>query len=324
MTTLIQWLIQERHLDASLLNTMGIKEITHDRLGHAVVFPYIKNNKPYAGKFRTKDKKFSSSKGISRGLYNEDCLRENKDQPIVITEGEIDAISCIQSGFTRTVSVPDGWTQQGNKIEALVEAENLLTDAPYIIVANDTDEAGESLPRAVNALLRSKDVRYVTWPKGCKDANDVLINHGVDILNQCLSNAKSIDPDGGIITGFSDLPPLSARRLLHTGQEWLDEFLCFELGAISVLTGTPGTGKSTFSNFLAYHIASHENARVGLIGFETHPHRTRDHGSVQSIKIIDLTKLEEFDDRGSSTQTYRAEAQNRPNSYNGFRWSQTS
>ena len=46
---------------------------------------------------------------------------------------------------------------------------------------------------------------------------------------------------------------------------------------MSVGIGTPGSGKSTFTTFLAYQIARHEEVRVGFLAFETHPHRTRDH-----------------------------------------------
>jgi twinkle protein len=46
---------------------------------------------------------------------------------------------------------------------------------------------------------------------------------------------------------------------------------------MSVGTGTPGSGKSTFTTFAAYHVAKTEGVRVGLLSFETHPHRTRDH-----------------------------------------------
>ena len=46
---------------------------------------------------------------------------------------------------------------------------------------------------------------------------------------------------------------------------------------MSVGTGTPGAGKSTLTTFAAYHVAKNENIRVGLLSFETHPHRTRDH-----------------------------------------------
>jgi twinkle protein len=53
--------------------------------------------------------------------------------------------------------------------------------------------------------------------------------------------------------------------------------MAFEVGAMSVGTGTPGSGKSTFTTFAAFHIANHEQIKVGMLSFETHPYRTRDH-----------------------------------------------
>jgi twinkle protein len=159
----------------------------------------------------------------------------------------------------------------------LLAEEDRLRKSPCVIVAGDNDEAGESLPRTVANILKGHDVRSVTWPKGCKDANDVLCLLGEGALSDCLNRAQRIDPPGGIITGFSDLPPLSARRVLRGGTDLLDARAAMELGAMSVITGTPGAGKSTFTTFLAHHITVTEGVRCGLLSFETHPHRTRDH-----------------------------------------------
>jgi twinkle protein len=52
--------------------------------------------------------------------------------------------------------------------------------------------------------------------------------------------------------------------------------LAFEIGAMSVATGTPGAGKSTFTTFAAYQTAISEHIRVGLMSFETHPYQIRD------------------------------------------------
>jgi twinkle protein len=30
----------------------------------------------------------------------------------------------------------------------------------------------------------------VTWPQGCKDANDVLRQHGADVLKGCIDHAE--------------------------------------------------------------------------------------------------------------------------------------
>lgn len=270
------WLTEVRKLDADLLSAMGVKEIEHPQMGPAVAFPYLRGGKPYAAKFRTVLKQFRSTTGVSRGLFNEDDLRRMQSLPVVICEGEIDALSVMQAGFERAVSVPDGWTAEGNKTDALLEAETLLRESPFVIVAADADEAGESLPRAVANILQGHDVRWARWPDGCKDANDVLMQHGEGALAACLNAATRVDPPGGVITGISDMPPLSDRRVLRIGAYPFDYAVAMELGAMSVWTGIPGSGKSTFLTWAAERISLNENIRVGMLAFETHPHDLRD------------------------------------------------
>jgi len=273
----MKWLQEVRKLDGALLADMGIKTVQHPNLGPCLAFPYRVQGESRAAKFRTVEKQWRSTQGVTRGLYNADALSQRPDLPIVITEGEIDCLTVMQSGFVRAVSLPDGWTEKGNKTDAILEAENLLRESPFVIVAGDNDTAGESLPKAVANVLAGHDVRAAYWPKGCKDANDVLMALGEGAVAECLNAAKRIDPPGGFITGLSDLPPLSDRRVLRSGIEWVDKRIAFEIGAISVGTGTPGAGKSTFTTWALYHVARNEGARIGMLSFETHPHRTRDH-----------------------------------------------
>lgn len=271
-----EWLTKQRGLSAELLEHMHVRPVEHPTLGMAVQFPYVRAGKPYAAKFRSADRKdWRSSQGVSRGLFNEESLR-TQEGPAVITEGEIDALSVMQAGYLRAVSLPDGWTADGEKRGSILDAEADFRRAPWVIVAGDNDEAGKSLPKTVANILAGHDVRYAKWPDGCKDANDVLTKYGEGELARCLIEAKSIDPSGGFITGISDLPPLPERRVLRVGMKPFDYVLAFEVGAISVGTGTPGAGKSTLTTFAAYHVAMHENIRVGMLAFETHPHRVRD------------------------------------------------
>lgn len=273
-----EWLAQVRKLDPALTEAMGVTRKDHPGMdGPAVVFPYVRGGKPYAAKWRRIDgKDFRATANVSRGLYNEDALRSGTG-PVVITEGEVDALSCIQAGYTRTVSVPDGWSETSDKRAALVEAEDRLRRSECVIVAGDDDAAGRGLPKAVANILAGHDVRYARWPEGCKDANDVLVRYGEGELARCLADAQRIDPAGGYITGISDMPPLPDRRVLRMGMSPFDYVLAFEVGAMSVGTGTPGAGKSTLMTFAAYHIAKAENVRVGFLAFETHPYRLRDH-----------------------------------------------
>lgn len=277
MTDVRKWLTEIRKLDGNLLDHMGVGARSIPGLGEAVAFPYRRNGKPYAGKFRAVDRKdFRSTQGVSRGFFNEDALKSGTG-PIVITEGEIDTLSVMQAGHCRCVSLPDGWTADGTKRQCLIDAEAAFRAAPYVIVAGDNDEAGASLPKAVANILLGHDVRFVEWPDGCKDANEVLCKFGVGELARCLTEAKRLDPEGGFITGISDMPPLPSRRVLRIGETPYDSVLAFEVGAMSVATGTPGSGKSTFATFAAYRIAKSENVTVGMLAFETHPYRIRDH-----------------------------------------------
>ena len=273
MTDVMKWLQEVRKLDGALLSAMRVQARDN---GTMAAFPYLRDGKPYAAKFRTIDKRFSSTKGVSRGFYNADALTRDKDQPIVITEGEIDCLTVLQSGFLRAVSLPDGWTEQGNKTEVLTEAEEALRQSPFVIVAGDNDKAGESLPRAVANILAGHDVRYAEWPEGCKDANDVLMAFGEGEVSRCLNAAKRVDPPGGTISGFSDLPPMSAQRVLRIGRDPFDKVIALEVGELSIWTGLPGFGKSTLLTWVADEVSRNEGVRVGMIGFETHPFRIRD------------------------------------------------
>lgn len=275
-TDVMTWLKKVRKLDDQLLQEMQVTERQHQKLGAVAAFPYRREGAIYAAKFRTTDKKFLSTAGVSRGLYNADALSRDEDQPIVITEGEIDCLSVMQAGFLRAVSLPDGWTEDGGKTEVLMEAQEAFRRSPYVLVAGDSDKAGASLPRAVANVLSGHDVRYCKWPDGCKDPNDVLVQFGEGDLAACLNGAERIDPPGGLITGFSNLPPMSKRRVLKVGENPFDELVGFEMGEMSVLTGLPGFGKSTFANWVLDRVSVNEGVRIGSIAFETHAHRFRD------------------------------------------------
>ena len=269
-----KYLIEERCLGEDVLSSMQVTTKEFGNLGFGVSFPYLRGGVVYAEKFRTEDKRFLSTKDVSRGMYNEDALK--LDGAVVIVEGEIDCLSVIQSGWKKCISLPNGWSENATSSDPLVEVKEQLESCSTIVVAGDNDRSGEGLPAFVSRMLIGHDVRYVEWPEGCKDANDVLCQYGPTDVLYYLQNAVKIDPEGGRITSLANLPPMSERRVLRTGT-FADNRVALELGSMSVLTGYPGTGKSTLSTWLAYKTAINEKVNVGLFSFETHPHRTRDH-----------------------------------------------
>lgn len=285
-TNVWDWLESVRGLDAGLCERMGVRAANHPKLGPGVAVPYIKGGERYAEKFRPfAEKTFRwHPVDVPHGLFNADALTDETmaGQPIIITEGEFDALAVIQAGFPRAVSVPDGWSGTADgadnaKMKSLVAAEPLLMQSPCVIIAADADETGQAFTRAVAALLEPHPVRVATWPEGCKDANDVLRRHDSGALAKALNAAKLVDPPGGIITGFSDMPPISQRRIMRLGLDPFDRGLAFEEGAMSVCTGIPGFGKSTFVRFCAHHLTRNEAVRIGAMEFENSMTAMRGH-----------------------------------------------
>lgn len=306
------WL-ESRGLDVELLATMGFTAGDLSGVPH-VSIPYIRDGGRYLAKYRpaNSDKRFHCRpSGVSKSLFNVDALRAHPSLPVVITEGEFDAASCIQSGWMRSVSIPDGWSEQldedaaqspGAKMQPLIEVEAELRAAPFVIIASDADKVGAAFVRAMVAFLEGCDVRSCRWPEGCKDPNDVLRIHGPAVLNERLLAAEQVDPPGASIYALDELPPMDSRRVLRTGQRTLDRFAAFEIGAISVLTGVPGAGKTTFATFIADQVRRHEGVRVGIAAFETHPHRIRDHlARIDGAAWDDLRDL----DRASLSDWFR-------------------
>ena len=104
-------LLEERGLDPELAARLGWTG--SDRLGPSTIsIPYIRHGEIANHKYRTLQgqKRFSQDPDAVKCLWNYDVLADEtlKDHPVVITEGELDALAAIQCGFPRTVSVPDG------------------------------------------------------------------------------------------------------------------------------------------------------------------------------------------------------------------------
>ena len=65
-------------------------------------------------------------------------------ETIIITEGEMDALSLVECGFMNVVSVPDGAPAEGSKpsdkkFSYLLSAEEHLMNAETVILCTDSD-----------------------------------------------------------------------------------------------------------------------------------------------------------------------------------------
>ena len=115
-----------------------------DENGNIVVFPFIERGSIVAEKYRAAGKKFWQRKDGRRTFWNADVLDDPAldHYPLIITEGEIDAITAIDCGFPLTVSVPDGApaVRDGEDPEELAEADpERERDGKFEFVWNNRD-----------------------------------------------------------------------------------------------------------------------------------------------------------------------------------------
>ena len=93
-------------------NRQADGSVIPDGNGNIVVFPFLERGVVVNEKYRGPGKKFWQRAGGRRTFWNSDALDdpalEAGHQALVITEGEIDALTAIECGFPLSVSVPDG------------------------------------------------------------------------------------------------------------------------------------------------------------------------------------------------------------------------
>ena len=171
---------------------------------------------------------------------------------LVITEGQIDSLSCTAAGIPNAVSVPTG----KNGFTWVPYCWDFIAKYQVIVVFGDNENGHITLAEELAA--RWPDKVRVVQPEdyqGCKDANDLLREHGTEALKSAVANAKRIADDR--IKRVADVESKDISKIpgIQTGIESLDQVLDgrLRLGQLVILTGRRGNGKSTFGSMLAVH-----------------------------------------------------------------------
>ena len=247
---------------------------------------------PYDGfsKFRGLKKNFwIEPKGARLRLWNVEGLRElpsRPSEPLVITEGEFDAIAVAQACGGYVVSVPNGVAgkrsegeiviAEDNRFAYLWEGERLIQEVEQfdkIILCTDGDEPGLILRDELALRIGETRCWYVTYPDGCKDANDVLQIHGKEGLQALLDGAKPMRP--GHLVRPEDVPPKANIQSFSTGWPFLDKHLKFERPELLVVTGEPNHGKGQFVRCLTFNLAEAHGWRTAFLTPEDPAHRVK-------------------------------------------------
>ena len=258
----VKW-FNGRKITQPTLNKMNI--YTENGYIH---FPYFYNNIVKNIKSRDKNKSFLLVKDAERIFYNLDCVKEYDN--IIITEGEIDALSFIEVGLNNVISVPNGASTSCDYLDDYID----LFENKTISIAVDYDNKGLILR---NELIRrfGSEMCYLIKFKDCKDANEYLMKYG-SLALQDAYNSKEQIPVEGIIDlekSYDDIYSLYVNGM-QKGKEIndkLDEYITWETGRLCVVTGIPNHGKSEYVDEIIVKLNHLHNWKVGIFSPENYP-----------------------------------------------------
>lgn len=231
---------------------------------NTIQYPYFYGGEVVNIKYRTGDKRFRQEKDARKCLYNYDnALKSNGDR-LILTEGEGDTLALHEVGYRAVVSVPDGaptpeTRNYTSKFSFLEGAEDLFDRFKWIILAVDADAPGRRLEEELARRLGVERCLRIAWPEGCKDANDVLMQKGAAVLRQVI-DAATMFPVKGVAT-VEDLwaavfdrhgkPEVAGA---YCGWPNSEGVLNIEPGQMTVVTGIPSHGKSTWIDALRINL----------------------------------------------------------------------
>ena len=182
--------------------------------------------------------------------------RINVNSPLLICEGEPDCLSAIEAGFKNAVSVPLG----SSNLHWINENLEWLDQFESIIICADNDDAGVKMQKECVPRLgswRTKVVDIPVIPIGntglvTKDLNEILYVCGKDKVLELILDAK--DSPVPSVADLSDVEPTEYEDVdgVTTGLKAIDdELMRLFFGTLTIVSGQPGSGKSSLLTQLA-------------------------------------------------------------------------
>jgi len=215
---------------------------------NAIKFNYFMGGELVNIKYRDGRKNFKLYKGAEKVFYNIDSIVGY--EYCVIVEGEMDVLALHEAGITNAISVPNGATLNTNNLEYLDNCIDYFEDKEKIILAVDSDEAGQALQTELIRRLGS-EVCYITTFDDCKDANEYLLKYGKERLSDRIARSKPVPLEN--VTTFKDIEDEVTDFVrngfkpgFQIGLENFDSIFSTYTGQFITVTGIPSSGKSDF------------------------------------------------------------------------------
>lgn len=255
---------EKRNISKNTIDYVGVKENNN-----CVVFEYRNElGEHLANKYRKTKKSEGPKMWFEKGtnvntLFNMDKI--NISEPLLITEGEFDCLSAIESGFKNAVSIPSGVNGTN---EWITSNWTFIEQFEEIIIWFDNDEAGIKGAREVFNRLPNSSVKIVRC-EVANDINELLHKYGKLAVLKQIEKASTPVLEGVATLDMIEDFDVHEAETLKTGIEYIDDKLVgMVFGSLNVLSGRNGSGKSTILNQIYIAEAIHQGYKTFLFSGE--------------------------------------------------------
>lgn len=250
------------YLASRHLSEGTIKAFRLAKQNGSIVFPYFHGDEVKMWKVLTpgvpKNKWTMNSGDKEMCLFGWQAIKST-DREVVITEGEIDAMSYYEQGIP-ALSVPNGG---GNgKVDAFIESEHqrLMEHFDVFYISMDMDDTGQKMVPGLIKSLGSANCRIVDLPEipGKKSDGNECIQSGIE-LNYYVKTSKFTNVKGviNISEAFDDAMAIFKGDISVTGKplpwEEYDGKFGFRDCEVTIWGGYNGSGKSMLITHLMHH-----------------------------------------------------------------------
>lgn len=271
---IVSWVQEARGISKETLEALYVTEELHYQPAKGkevtnIVFNYYEGEKLVNKKFRTADKKFTSTTGGKPILYNINAAIGAKE--LWIVEGEFDVLALREIGIKNAVSLPSG---ANDSDEFWSNSEPYIKDVEQFIIGVDSDEKGTEIRERIAQRLGRWRSKFVEWEG--KDANDDLLSGD---LERSVKNLQSFPVGGTHSVGdlFTDLLDLYKNGLPETISPKkecfgnLPKVFSVMRGHLVTVTGIPSHGKSSFTDWYLLNLIDEYKMKLSLFSPEHSP-----------------------------------------------------
>lgn len=197
---------------------------------------------------------------------------------LVITEGEIDALSVAQASQEKYNRIyPVVALSSSTMTKSLLEARDWIRSFDEVVLLLDEDKAGRVATEEAIKIIGIDKAKLGKLP--CKDPNEVLLKFGSKGLLQCIFDAAPYIPSGIIrkeelweaLKSYNSIPAVPYPSCLEGVNSKLKGMRPGEI--VLFISGT-GSGKSTVLREIMIHVLDKTPDKIGVISLEESPAET--------------------------------------------------